>query len=813
MRKKLFITLPLLAVLFSFAAFDDVLETLLQKIDKYNFDNPQEKAYLHTDRAYYTAGETLWFKAFLVEGMTNHPDTVSIPLYVDLIDVAKGRVIDSKTIQLTKGFGNGEFKFADTLARGAYRIRAYTNWMKNFPEDQFFHKDFYVFEFEEKEVRKTEKMPEHDFNFFPEGGQLVSGLQSRIGFKASDKLGRGVNVTGAVFNSVGDTVIKFESQHLGMGLFNFTPEKGQKYTARVSFNAVEEKDIVFPDIAEKGYILMTDNFSNPKNLKTFVFRNTLTEPEDMILVAQCRGKVVYSARVQLTKPASAILIPKEGLPSGLIKLTLLTIQSRPVCERLLYNNLSQSPNVTFNLTQNTYVKRSKTTVEIQVSGPSGEPLAGEFSVAVLDKNQIKDHDDERHIRSYLMLESEVKGYVENPAAYFVAGDPKASVLLDLLLMTQGWRRYSWEQVFNYEEKPYQYLLERGLTIAGEITKPNGKNYEKPVNLTLMITKPDSSAQMYFTEAALDGRFEFYGLDVKDSVKILLQAIAGKNNRNTAIIIANNDFKQIDLVRIPYRPVSFAAHDLAAYLKLSKEILELERKLRLNKVIFLDEFVVKAKKVDQRLKDRRMLYGSPDASIKVTDNMTGYSNVLEILRGRVAGVQVSGDMFNPSVVIRGIGTLSGSSEPTYVLDGTIVDKSLILSIPATDVEYIDVLKGPSAAIYGSRGGNGVIAVLTKRGNPDYDWKNDDTPGIKRFGWKGYSEPAEFYVPPYDQEIPGNERPDFRSTVYWNPVVRTDATGKGKFEYFNTDNEAIFEIYLEGLAFPGTPVTGRKTYQVK
>jgi TonB-dependent SusC/RagA subfamily outer membrane receptor len=205
----------------------------------------------------------------------------------------------------------------------------------------------------------------------------------------------------------------------------------------------------------------------------------------------------------------------------------------------------------------------------------------------------------------------------------------------------------------------------------------------------------------------------------------------------------------------------------------------------------------------------VLYKSSDATIQVAgnNNFNGYINVIDLLRGRVAGVQVLGGMMNPTVVIRGAANFSGFVEPLFLLDGMPVDKSTILSISVMDVDRIDVLKGPSAAIYGSRGGGGVISVLTKQGNEDFDWNQEVTPGIITFTKQGYYTARNFYSPRYDLDLPENMRPDYRSTVYWNPTVITDKNGEATVSFYTTDaTNTQFRIRLEGLNYIGSPVVG-------
>jgi TonB-dependent SusC/RagA subfamily outer membrane receptor len=187
---------------------------------------------------------------------------------------------------------------------------------------------------------------------------------------------------------------------------------------------------------------------------------------------------------------------------------------------------------------------------------------------------------------------------------------------------------------------------------------------------------------------------------------------------------------------------------------------------------------------------------------------GAQTVLDMLQGRVAGVMVSGSGPNASISIRG-----STTEPTFLLDGMPVDKAMITSMSIFDVESIDVLKGASAAIYGSRGGSGVISILTKRGNANYDYSQDIAPGVTVSKIAGFDTPREFYAPRYDLKRPEDARPDFRSTVFWAPMLKTDKDGKVKFSYFNTDASTNVSIRAEALSAYGLPGFCETTYSVR
>ena len=183
-------------------------------------------------------------------------------------------------------------------------------------------------------------------------------------------------------------------------------------------------------------------------------------------------------------------------------------------------------------------------------------------------------------------------------------------------------------------------------------------------------------------------------------------------------------------------------------------------------------------------------------------------VLDMIQGRVAGVQVSGSGSNASIRIR-----NSTHEPTFLLDGVPVDKDFITSLNIFDVESIDILKGASAAIYGSRGGGGVISVLTKRANVNYDYSKDILPGVTVSKIAGFNTPREFYTPRYDLDLPNNNVPDFRSTIFWAPMLRTGKNGIAKFSYFNTDATTNVTIRAEALTAWGIPGSGEGIYSIR
>jgi hypothetical protein len=226
---KYIVCLSVLAALASNSFGQDTKQQLSESISSYSQKYPWERVYLHTDKPHYELRDTIWIKAYAIleDGSESVGRSKSVPLYVDLIERSFDRLVDEIIIKLDSGSGRGDIPLPKDLKPGIFTIRAYTNWMKNFGEEAFFEKHIWIGPLGEAyDFANTN--PKFDLKFFPEGGYLVTGLRNKVGFKAVDEYGRGTDFIGLILNSKGDTIRRFESEHLGMGSFEFTPQAGGK---------------------------------------------------------------------------------------------------------------------------------------------------------------------------------------------------------------------------------------------------------------------------------------------------------------------------------------------------------------------------------------------------------------------------------------------------------------------------------------------------------------------------------------------------------------------------------------------------------
>jgi TonB-dependent Receptor Plug Domain len=808
-------------------------EKVLAQLEKYRLNTPQEKLYLHFDKPYYMAGETMWFKGYLFDGSSHIIDSVSRVVYVDLVNESTGKIVANRILKC-EGSTHGDIALPDSLEEGVYHIRAYTNYMKNFPESYFFNQDFKIWQGKNKSRLTDDKVAKltqaADVQFFPEGGNSVVGLDSRIGFKALNILGKGVDITGFVLDSGKDTVAAFQSEHLGMGFFNYTPEAQKTYTAFVKQNDGKYLSFNLPNAYEKGYTMAVDNLTNKEKIKVYITNNSPQTPDkasELVIVVHQRGQLCFMAKGTDAQKSFGATIPRNKvLDDGIVQVTLIDAQGEPKCERLIFVNQNKQLNLKISSDKTSYKTREKVSVNLEATDSEGKPVEGNFSVAVTDASQVMAEPNQENLMTYLLLSSDVnsltngefystlRGNVEQPAYYFDKENPDAPRHLDILMMTQGWRRFIWRELMADKFPKMENFLETGLSVTGKAIRPNGKIADN-VTLTMMLKNGKAVPQFQMGMTDSLGRYGFYGLDFSDSTQIFVQGMKKSGSKNLDVSI--DGFKpspKVKIVKTPYNPMEFDTKELADFLKKANDAIELDKKLKLSRdTQLLNEVVVKAKKIEEP--DPRKIYGRASNTVKIDQIICGgATNLFQMLQGRVAGVQVSSNGSGGySVLIRGVTSLTGSNEPLYLLDGMPVEGDALSSINPCDVDNIDILKGSDASIFGSRAAGGVISVLTKRGGANYDYSKDPALGVSVQKRVGYYVAREFFAPKYDVAIPDHVRPDFRSTLHWQPNVKTDANGKATLTYWNSDANAKIHIVAEGVSKQGRVGVGKAVYEVK
>jgi hypothetical protein len=290
---------------------------------------PVEKVYLHLDKPNYIPGDTLWFKAYTVVGKTHSLSALSGVLYVELIS-PKDSVIKRIVLRLTSGIAWGDFALPGKLTPGNYNIRVYTAWMRNAGPDYFYNQRVNIGGITPGELAAPAAKINPDVQFFPEGGELVNGIRSKVAFKAVNPNGSGENIKGSIIDNEGAMVAEFESTHAGMGIFAILPQPGKTYSAKVALADGRAFASPLPKALDAGYVLSVNNAGKD----SLFLRVSANGPQfqakqntAFFLVGQSGGEVYYTASGMLKTPIFGARIDKARFPSGIVQFTLLPMGS------------------------------------------------------------------------------------------------------------------------------------------------------------------------------------------------------------------------------------------------------------------------------------------------------------------------------------------------------------------------------------------------------------------------------------------------------------------------------------------------------
>ncbi|MFL5730569.1 MAG: MG2 domain-containing protein, partial [Cytophagaceae bacterium] len=320
------------------------------------------------------------------------------------------------------------------------------------------------------------------FNLFPEGGDLVAGLESRIAFKAMNEFNKPADVEGVVLNSKGKEVAAFSSFHMGMGAFAFTPQKDESYRVKITKPQGIQQIFEMPEVFGRGYVMKTEAGKGEMTVSI----NT-SENEELSLLMQIRSKIYYSTAVKATPGINKITIPTAALPVGVAQLTLFDSKGIERAERLFFINKDKQLSISVSTDKDKYLPREKVKMTVSVKDDRGMPMPGNFSLSVTNDQLLSFADDRSgHILSQLLLEQDLKEKVEEPAFYFEKKEPKADQALDYLLMTSGWRRFTWEQVSNHTLPQIKFQGEKAM-LSGVVMDAQGGKPLAKAKITLNNT--------------------------------------------------------------------------------------------------------------------------------------------------------------------------------------------------------------------------------------------------------------------------------------------------------------------------------------
>ena len=612
-----------------------------------------------------------------------------------------------------------------------------------------------------------------DVKFFPEGGALINIPHQNVAFKAQGADGFSKEIEGFLFNSKGDTLTNFRSEHNGMGIFTMNPVNNETYYVTVRTNDSITKRFDLPAIEPKGISIAMSHYK--QEIRYEIQKTEVTEwPQKLFLLAHTRGKL---AILQPINPKRTFGKMNDSLfTEGITHFMLIDEQGNALSERLIFVPDHKPNQWQITTDQPTYGKREKVSLQIAAKDNEGNPVEGTFSVSITDRKSIQPDSLADNILSNLLLTSDLKGYVEDPAFYFLNQDARTLRSIDYLMMTHGWRRHKMENVLRTPSLNFTNYIEKGQTISGRIMGFFGANVKKGP-ICVLAPKYNIIAT---TETDEKGQF-IVNTSFRDSTTFLVQARTKKGFAGVDILMDPPQYP-VATHKAPY--LNGAATFMEDYLMNTRDQYYMEGGMR---VYNLKEVTVTAKR--ERPSSKSIYTGGINTYTVEEDRLQGYGQTAFDAASRLPSVTIT----NGSEI-----HIRNNSEPAIIVIDDIVyeDASDILKdIQVSDMSSISLLRGADAVILGPRASGGAVVITLK------DPRNlpaRPAQGIITYTPLGYSESVEFYHPTYDTPEKKNaQRSDFRSTVYWNPELRLDAEGKATIEYYTPDSTAPEDIIIEGV----------------
>ncbi len=856
---------------------EDFAENAIHQFQRFN-QLPVEKVYLQTDKPYYSAGENIWYAAYLVDGMTLQPDAASRYVYVELINQNDSVCYRYKVRSDSLGF-YGNLPLPSDIPAGNYHLRAYTWWMQNAGPAYFFQKNLTIGNTIDNEIETTvhyqagennllmadvgfvshsgtsfrnvkvnyqlfqgqkkirsrtltldatghlrfgfdedtmgnesyhilltfedSRYDYHhvlyvprenhtfDLQFFPEGGNWLNNGFRTLAFKAVGQNGLSVNVSGTIFNQKGDSIISFSSIHKGMGAVTFyiSDSIPTHYYAIAHLQGTPiTKRVNLPSVLRQG-VGLSMSLLHQQWRYQIITANPSTIPKRFYLLAQSRGKLLFVEPITDSLHLAGA-VPEDKLPEGIVQFILLDEQNNPLSERLVFVKHTAQSTVTITSDQKQYLPRQKVQLTFALKDSDDSLMQAHASVAVTDNNTVKLDSAVDNIYTNLLLTSDLKGYIEEPAYYFVSDSPERNQQLDFLMLTQGWTRFNVPDILKGNIPPQPFYIEEGQSLSGRVTNILGR----PAKDAQIIALQMKQKIVRRTIADQYGRFVLDGISFPDSTMFLLQARTKHGYATVDLHMDKDTFPRVTFM-YPFSSSNITLPD--DYLQMMSKQFYLEGGER---VYHLKEVTVTAS-LHQSFDDNTLYagMGNPIQGTELEKRFSPGQTVLDVIQTfpgvTVVGgqIQVRGSRGTPLLII----------DDMQYQDMSDDEVDMLSSMNVGEVEYVNFLHGVDASIYGGLGGNGVIIVRLKSG-ADFASNPIVNGGLAIIKSLGYLQPAQFYSPVYQTvEQKENPKPDLRTTIYWNPSLLLDVNKPLTCHFYTADTPGTYTVTVEGITDTGEP----------
>lgn len=776
MRYKLFLVFFFCITGITCIAQNFSADSLAKKFVSYQANNYTEKIFVHTDKTFYITGESIWFKIYCVEEGSNKPSSISKIAYVEIINDENKPVLQAK-IAMDSGTGNGSFIIPSFVSSGNYILRAYTKWMENFNADYFFQQPITIINNLKSVADAQKNQPKkYSVSFFPEGGNLVEGITSKLAFKAVDEYGEAVDCSGNILDGHNNVVTSFETLKFGMGSLNFTPKAGENYKAviKLADTTIEEP---LPTVYKQGYVLHLEN-ADEAHIKIIVSSN-VAGSNTVYLLVHSQNAIKDFQQSRQSAGEIVFMVEKNKLSDGISSFTIFNSDKQPVCERLYFKRPASKLNIQMHPDKTVYQLRQPVSISLNTTNNLNKSASANMSVSVfmIDSLQPPAYTD---IASYLLLSSELKGSIKSPEYYFENTNNEVDEAADNLMLTQGWRRFKWEDVLA-DKKPYiQFFPEyEGMIVNGKITARAGSLPVNSINATLTV--PGKNFQLAGAKTDASGNIFFNVRNFYGANDIIIQT--DSNYKAEIISPYSNSFSSTPA---PLFGMPFTFKDQLLFRSINAQA---------DNAYLIDK---KQHSYVYNSEDTSLFYGTPDKTY-LLDDYTRFTTMEEVMREYVAEVHVRKDA--QQFQFRVLNYLTKSfldNDPLVLLDGLpVLNTNNIIEFDPLKIKRLDIIAGKH--YYGNIVSDGIVSYATYNGDLA-NWPLNTADVVVQFD--GLQREREFYSPVYSKEKTEKHLPDLRNVLYWSPNIKTNANGNASLNFYTSDLPGKFACVVQGISADGT-----------
>lgn len=761
-------------------------ELLKAEFSKHTSSNFHEKLFIHADKSTFLAGEIIWLKVYSVDASSNKPVNLSKVAYIDVLDKDNKRVLEAK-IALNAGSGSGSIYLPSNQLNGKYRLRAYTNWMKNFAAASYFEKELTIINPLISPIRISDGKPELvDVQFFPEGGQLVAGLTSKVAFKAINRNGLGLQeFSGAILNQRNDTVARFKPFKYGMGSFLFAPLAGNTYKAVIKIKDQKPIFRILPAVRESGTVM---RLLDADSGKLVVQVSSTSYDRDVYLLAHTRNAVKAILMGRMKGGKFTFNLDQAKLGSGISHIIIFDEDRQPLCERLFFKQPEQKMAIHASPDQEAYGLRKRVNISVATRFEAGRSISADLSLSVYRIDSLQQI-DVQDISSYLWLNSELKGNIEAAGSYLAANNLDVRQALDNLLLSQGWRAF---ESTSADRPLLKFLPEyEGHIIHATMTSSN-KNPVNNVVAYLGIT--GKMVQMYTAKSDVNGNLLFNT----------------KNFYGPNEIIIQTDLRKDSTMRFQVTSPFSDQYNSTPLPDFGLGTVQMEA-LKEHSVAVQAANVYSGKKLRSyynAVSDSSAFYGKPDM-VYLLDNYTRFPTLEEVLREYVpeAVVTKRREKFYLSTMSK---ERFLPNPPLVLLDGIpVFDTDKMMRVDPLKIYKLETIRNPY--FWGPAKFDGILSFTTYKG--DLGGLELD-PHALVVDYEGMQEQRKFYSPVYDTQDEIKSRiPDFRNLLFWEPNVLSAGENKKNLSFYSSDQVGSYVGVIQGLSADGDVASQYFRFEVK